>query len=298
LPKNVWSKSFEGKIAVLKSEDDDYAGIVDTNSGKVVVLDSATGKELMTGNAAQYRITVDDLKNLKDPLLLADRDRFYVALNQPVDSNKVANGILHNNFNNGVRCMPVNGWIAAFHRRDGKTAGGADVKAGDMAWHSSKRIDNQMMIMEQFDLLPVMLFSVRYNEMIGGPGGPLGNRWISASASVQKSHGKLVYDSGSRPSNSNAQFDAFNLDLKAGTINMIGHAGTVQHYIDDGRKVPLPPGATTMTAPTAPTMPTTGAIMPGNAGNLRIIRAQPQILLPALPIPEAPPVPLKKVEKK
>jgi outer membrane protein assembly factor BamB len=296
--KNVWSKSFEGKIAVLKSEDDDYAGIVDTNSGKVVVLDSATGKELMTGNAAQYRITVDDLKNLKDPLLLADRDRFYVALNQPVDSNKVANGILHNNFNNGVRCMPVNGWIAAFHRRDGKTAGGADVKAGDMAWHSSKRIDNQMMIMEQFDLLPVMLFSVRYNEMIGGPGGPLGNRWISASASVQKSHGKLVYDSGSRPSNSNAQFDAFNLDLKAGTINMIGHAGTVQHYIDDGRKVPLPPGATTMTAPTAPTMPTTGAIMPGNAGNLRIIRAQPQILLPALPIPEAPPVPLKKVEKK
>ena len=32
----------------------------------------------------------------------------------------VANGAVHNNFNNGLRCLPVNGWAAAFHRQDGK----------------------------------------------------------------------------------------------------------------------------------------------------------------------------------
>lgn len=297
--KDVWSKTFEGKISVLKSEDESYTGIVDTGTGKVVVLDSATGKELMTGNAAQYRVTLDDLKNLQDPLLLADRDRFYVVLNQPIDANKVAKGALYNNFNNGVRCLPVNGWIAAFQRRPGKTAAGADYKAGAMAWHSSKRIDNQLMIVEQFDLLPVLLFSVRYNELIGG--GAQGNRWISASASLHKAHGKLVYDSGERqpPNLNNAQFDAFNLDLKAGTINMIGYSGTLQHYIDDGRKVPLPPGATTMAPPYGGNFPSTTGLLPQMQPGVRVIRAvPPRIILPAPPLPApplpAPPPPVKK----
>lgn len=295
--KDVWSKAFEGKISVLKSEDESYTGVVETSTGKVVVLDSASGKELMTGSAAQYRITVDDLKSLKDPLLLADRDRFYVVLNHAIDGGKVGGGVLHNNFNNGVRCTPVNGWIAAFHRKPGKTPAGAEFKAGDMAWHSSKRIENQMMILEQFDLLPVMLFSVRYNELIGGAAQGNTGRWIWASASLHKAHGKLVYDSGNRqsPNLNNAQFDAFNLDLKAGTINMIGYLGTVQHYIDDGRKVPLPPGSTTMAPPYGGNFPsTTGLLQPAQPG-LRIMRAVPaQIVLPAPPV--APPPP--PVEKK
>ncbi|MCI0684343.1 MAG: PQQ-like beta-propeller repeat protein [Gemmataceae bacterium] len=294
--KDIWTKTFAGKVHVLASEDPSLTGVIDSGTGKIVVLDSATGKELMAGSAAQYRITVDDLKNLKDPLLVADRDRFYVALNQPVDASKVGNGILLNNFNNGVRCMPVNGWMAAFHRKSGKTASGVDFKAGDMAWHSSKRIDNQMMVLEQFDLLPVILFSARYNELIGG--GAQGNRWVSASASLHKAHGKLVYDSGSRPSNSNPYFDAFNLDLKAGTINLIGFNGTVQHYIDDGRKVPLPPGATTMTGPPPGQLPPTAGVLQPAPG-IRIMRVvQPRLVLPAAappPAPEPPPpLPKKK----
>jgi outer membrane protein assembly factor BamB len=274
--KDVWTRTFEGRPSVLQSEDPSLTGIVEANTGKLVVLDVATGKELMVGNAAQHRITADDLKNLKDPLLLADRDRFYVALSQPVDGNKVGAGALHNNFTNGVRCFPVNGWIVAFHRKPGKTAGGVEFKAGDMAWHSSKKIENQMMVLEQFELLPVMLFSGRHNELIGG--GAQGNRWVTATLSLHKANGKLIFDSGNRPSNSNAQFDAFNLDLKAGTINMIGYGGTLQHYIDDGRKVPLPPGATTMTGPppAQPGLATQSFIPAARVPPVRLV-------LPALP---------------
>ncbi len=280
--KDIWSKRFDGKPSVLRTEDPAITGIVDAATGKLVVLDVATGKELITGNAAQHRIALDDLKNLKDPLLLADRERFYVTLSQPVDSNKVGGAVLHNNFNNGLRCFPVNGWVAAFQRKSGKTARGIDFKAGDMAWHTSKKIENQMMILEQFDLLPIMLFSSRHNELIGG--GAQGNRWVSATQSLHKSNGKLIFDSGNRPSNSNAQFDAFNLDLNAGTINMIGFGGTLQHYIDDGRKVPLPPGATTMLGQPPGNPALTGAIPFQGGIQIMPVRVLPaRIALPAVP---------------
>jgi outer membrane protein assembly factor BamB len=298
--KDVWSKAFTGKISVLQSEDADYTGVIDANSGKVIVLAAATGKELLTGNAAQFRIALDELKNLKDPLLLADRDRFYVALNQPIDSNKVGGGVLLNNFNNGLRCVPVNGWVAAFHRHAGKTSAAKEYQVGDMAWHSNTRIENQMLILEQFDLLPVMLFSARYNELIGG--GAQGNRWVTASQSIHKAHGTLVYYTGNRVSNANAQFDAFNLDVKSGTINMIGYGGTVQHYIDDGRKIPLPPGATTFngTSPfSQPPVYTSGAIpLPPGIQAMPAMPIQRAVGRIMVPPPQPAPAPAPAKEKK
>ncbi len=239
--KDVWTKHFEGKYTPLKSEDEAFAGVVDEATGKTIILDAANGKELMVGNAAQFRITLDDVKDLKDPLLLADRDRFYVFLNQALDPNKVGGGMLFNNFANGVRCAPVNGWVTAFHRHAGKTPSGVDYKTGDMAWHSCKRIDQQMVILEQFDLLPVMLFTARYPEQLGG--GAQGTRWVYASQSIHKTTGKMIFDTGRRPVDGTPQFDAFAIDSRVGTINMTGFRGTLQHYIDDGRKIPVPQGA-------------------------------------------------------
>lgn len=278
--KDVWSKTYARKSqVVLKTEDPAFTGVIDSASGKLVVLEAATGRELMTANAAQYRIALDDLKGLHEPLLLADRDRFYVALSQPVDSAKVGGGVLQNNFNNGLRCFPVNGWVAAFHRKPGKTADGVEFKAGEMAWHSSKRIENQMLILEQFDLLPVMLFSVRFNEQIGG--GARGNRWVTTTQSLHKGNGKMIFDSGNKPCDSRAQYDAFNLDLKAGTINLIGYGSTLQHYINDGRKVALPPGTTTMLNGGPPGQPPTA-----RSG---LIQMQPGIqVMPAMPIQRVP----------
>ena len=47
--------------------------------------------------------------------------------------------MIHNNFDNGTRCLPVNGWFVAMQRKDGKQKiGDRDItwKKGDFAWHS------------------------------------------------------------------------------------------------------------------------------------------------------------------
>jgi tetratricopeptide (TPR) repeat protein len=242
LGKDVWIKNFDPKSVVLQTEDPDLTGVIEPD-GKVIALEAQTGRELLSAGVVHGRVTPDDLKGLKDPMLLSDADRFYVALNRPIDPIKVSAGVLANNFQNGLRCATVNGWFVALHRHAGQRKIGDKTvawKAGDFHWHSYTPIQNQMIVLEQFDQMPVILFTARYNELINGGAG--GNRWVSTTQSIHKRSGKMVYDPGAKPSNSAAQFYAFNLDLKNGTINMIGFTGTIQHYIDDGRKPADVPG--------------------------------------------------------
>ena len=169
---------------------------------------------------------------------------FYVALNKPVDGNRVGGGLLHNNFNNGTRCLTVNGWFLAVHRQDGKkTINDREVawKKGDLAWHSYMPIQNQMLVVDQFDQSPVLLFTTRYNEIM--PNG--GNRWVSVTQSLSKLNGKMVYDSGPKGINgASPMFAMYQMDLKSRTINLIGYQDSVQHYVDDGKgPPPLPQGA-------------------------------------------------------
>jgi hypothetical protein len=184
----------------------------------------------------QGRIKAHDIKTLHDPLLLQDSQRYYLALNQPVDSNVVAGGVIHNNFNNGLRCAVVNGWFLAFEKADGKAMFDKEErtwKKGDLAWHSYKPITNQMIILEQFQNLPIILFSARYNEMMRAFGG---SAWKTYSQSIDKETGLMIHDRGPQPGNGQPYYQSFNIDMKAGTINMVGFNGTLQHYIDDGRK--------------------------------------------------------------
>lgn len=291
--KDVWTKEFPAGSTVLQSEDPSITGIVEPN-GKTTILDARTGKELLSSNLAQYRIAPQDLTGLQAPLLLQDSERYYIALNKPIDANKIVNGHVHNNFNNGTRCLPVNGWFVALHKEDGKRKiGERDVswKKGDMAWHSQTPIKNQMLIVEQFDHLPVILFTTRYNEVIPNLGG---NRWMSVTQSLQKANGMWAYD---RSTNSNGSpwFSALQVDGKTRTINLIGASGSVQHYIDDGKGPP--PGAigaleggrndaTLTTIPPAPGLPPIQA-PPGGFGGGRAI-VQPGGVIQVLPLQEVP----------
>jgi hypothetical protein len=143
-----------------------------------------------------------------------------------VDTTKVAGGVLSNNFANGLRCAPVNGWFCAFEK-----------KTGEFIWHLESRTNNQMIVLEQFRQLPILLFSVRYMEQLqGGVGGA---RMVAYSGSVNKATGKVIWwPVEPRASNGNAQFHTFSIDVPGGAINLIGHTSWVQFYVDDGRKRP------------------------------------------------------------
>src|SRR5438034_10792604 len=86
--KDVWSKTFDARAVVLRTEDPALTGVIEPD-GKMVVLDAASGKELLAASVLQRvdpkvesRVTADDLKSLAEPMLLADADRFYLALNR------------------------------------------------------------------------------------------------------------------------------------------------------------------------------------------------------------------------
>src|SRR5205085_9551087 len=58
---------------------------------------------------------------------------------------------------------------------------------------------------------------------------------IAETGSVNKATGKSIKWTPPRTSNGNAQYYAFNVDLKSGTINMIGYTTIDQWYVDDNR---------------------------------------------------------------
>ena len=101
-------------------------------------------------------------------------------------------------------------------------------------------IQNQMIVLDQFDQSPVVVFTARHIEMqING-----GNRWVSLTQSLHKANGKMIYDSGPLQINGQPMFSAFQMDLKSRTINLIGFSKSVQHYVDDGKGAPqIPQGA-------------------------------------------------------
>jgi outer membrane protein assembly factor BamB len=254
--KDVWAKSFAAGAVRLNTEDKDLTGVLEPD-GKMTVLNALTGQKLMEVSVLQGRIKAQDIKTLHDPLLLQDNQRFYLALNQPVDASVVAGSIIRNNFNNGLRCAVVNGWFLAFEKADGKAMFDKEErvwKKGDLAWHSYKPITNQMIVLEQFQNLPVILFSARYNELMKAFGG---SAWKTHTQSMDKETGLMIHDVGVQPGNGQPYYQSFNIDMKAGTINMVGFNGTLQHYINDGRKTAELPKQANVVAKGVLTVPAT-----------------------------------------
>jgi outer membrane protein assembly factor BamB len=293
--KDVWSKRFDGSYTVLRTEDPTLTGVIDSK-GNVTVLNADTGEELLTGNVVHGKIAPDDVKGLERPLLMADADRVYIALNRPADVGKFGGGLTHNNFVSGVRCQPVNGWVLALHRKAG--AAKKPIKQGEFAWHSFAPLNHQMLIVEQFNELPVLLFSARYTEALNG--GLNGFNWKSYTQSLSKKDGKFVYDEGPEHNGATPQYFAFNVDGRAGTINVVGQGSVVQHYIDDGRKLPQTGYKSTLPGNNPygyGSNPYTGQIMPGVMPPVPVARpggfGGAIIVAPPVAPPPVAPVPKK-----
>jgi hypothetical protein len=159
-----------------------------------------------------------DLKDVKEALLLDDGEQFYLALNKAVEPTKVNGGILYTNFSNGTRCTNVNGMFFAFDRK------------GRMNWYAN--VTNQMVVLEQFKNIPVVLFTTRYNWMQNGGW----QRWVVDTRSIDKKTGKLLYAPKQPKDFNGQQWYALNVNVKKGTIDLIGGSDAIQHYLDDGRQ--------------------------------------------------------------
>src|SRR5262249_61925821 len=120
----------------------------------------------------------------------------------------------------------------------------ADRKRAGSPGPVESRTGNQRVVRGQSRALPILLFSVRYNEnQQVNPGGPfVGARLVTYTMSVDKESGRVIYgppepkDGVGMP-----QFYTLNVNPKAGTINLIRPNKVLQHYVNDGRKLPEDP---------------------------------------------------------
>ncbi len=214
--KDHWKRSFSPDTIVLQSEDPELLGVVEpSKQAQVTVINLKTQKEVL-------RTKLDDPKDLEKAQavhLLSDADRFYVAIHRPADPNVNPWGGPWSNLVNGIRCVPVNGKVYAFSRETGKRE-----------WKGEAQ--NQMLVLDQFKDLPILLFCARSQELVNVGGFRQGNGMFSSIRSIEKRTGKLVYDKRV-PTNQAPQFHALIANVAAGTVELIGPNLKIVHYLDN-----------------------------------------------------------------
>jgi outer membrane protein assembly factor BamB len=196
--KDDWRKEFAANSTLLQSDEPNLAGVVEPD-GKLTVVDLTTQKEVLRNN-----LNPKDLEKVQGITLLGDRERFYVAVNGPVDQNIMnwGGGIMPNLMPNfGYRQVPVNGEVYAFDRHTEK-----------LKWRD--RVENQMLLLNEFADAPALLFTSRYTTNNGG-------RFMQEVAvkAIMKWNGKLVFDE--KLNQNTQQFQEFKIDLKARKIELL-----------------------------------------------------------------------------
>jgi hypothetical protein len=200
------------------------------NDGKVTVIDLDTRTEVLQvrdrngkpvldrdGKPEAVRIDPKDLNKAQAVYLLQDSLHFYVAVHGPSDPNQNPFGGPWSNLipGSGIRTFPVNGMFYAIKR-----------DTGEINWHNP--VEQQMVILEHFQDMPMVLFTSRYQKW--GGGGV--NRFpVQACAvkSIDKVTGKLLFDQREIPNGT--QFHALNLDLRGGRIDFVGFNMKIIHYL-------------------------------------------------------------------
>jgi hypothetical protein len=211
--KDLFKETFAANSQVLRTEDSHFAGMVEPD-GKVRVFDLRNQKEVLAG----AKMDPKHLDKVQSLHLLADGKYFYVACNGPVDPNVAQWGGVQSNLmpGTGLRGLPVNGEVYCWE------AGTAKEK-----WHNP--VPNQMLVLDQFQDLPFVLFTSRYQKL--NQNGNIRNViQVVAVKSIEKRTGKMLYDNDNIPNGPN--FHALTVDAKAGKIEFVGYQLKLIHELN------------------------------------------------------------------
>jgi outer membrane protein assembly factor BamB/tetratricopeptide (TPR) repeat protein len=202
--KDDWTKEFAANSVMMRSEVPNLAGVYEPD-GKVTVFDLHTEKEVLKG-----QIDPKHLEKAQYVTLLQDRDRYYCAINGPLDAETAPWGGVQSNLlqGSGLRSFPVNGQVYAFDRETQKIKWRADAY-------------NQMLVMESFNDLPVMIFTSRYHKMVGAGAAKFPQQVVEVR-SIDKRTGKLVFDKPGLSPNLQ-QFYQMNTNMREGTIELVSY---------------------------------------------------------------------------
>ena len=210
--KDDWRKEIEGNAVMLQCEDPNLAGYVSSN-GDVVVFSVKDGKEVFSARLDEQKRT-QHMDKVDSAVLLTDRERFFVMLNRPVENN---------NFNYmpaltpGIRALRVNGHMYCFDRTTQKRL-----------WYTDDQFENQLIVLDQFQDLPIVIGANNYNRINNGVFEGNGVRVIA----LDKRTGSRLYDKELGPSQS---FHAMTADPRTGTVELIRTDLRIKFTPDDSK---------------------------------------------------------------
>jgi hypothetical protein len=171
----------------------------------VTVIDLRSRREVL-------RSALDSahLKDVQEVHLLADGQRFYLACRRPTDPKSRLSGDPWAAAQ-GMNSAWVNGWVYAFDRAGGEAKWWNEVK-------------NQMLLLEQFEELPIVLFVAGLNRE-SSPGNITQSMSVH---SIDKGTGKRLIIK--EFSGVNTQFHALQVDPRTHTIDLVSSVLRVRHY--------------------------------------------------------------------
>jgi hypothetical protein len=212
--QDVWKRAYPGGSVVLKSENPALVAVAEP-TGQVTVVDVLARRELLKADVGSTYVA-----NIYEGLVLQDADDFYVALSTPVQQ-AVPGGLGMGPQLNfiGLRHHRVNGHVFAFEKA-----------TGELHWREA--VPNQMLLLDGFEDLPMVLFSASYIRPVDPqkPNGAITR--VTGTKTIDKTTGKLVYRrevQGQRPM---LQYHTLKIDRRTGTFDLVGEAGSLRHYYD------------------------------------------------------------------
>jgi outer membrane protein assembly factor BamB len=227
--QDVWRRRFSAGAVVIHSQEPGLTGVIEKDNA-VTLLNSQTGEVKF-----KTLILSEHAVNLDGATLLGDRDRYYLALTRKPESglNWVPCA------SPGLRPLSVNGPLYALNRGTGKLEWACDF------------VPHQMLLMEQMQDLPVLLFTSQYNKSANG----FDHAKVKVTG-VDKRNGKLIYDREFTPMQ---QFHTLRVDPHAGVIELVRPDLKIQLRLGDGQTAHA--GTSTATAGNLPTEVPARAIM-------------------------------------
>jgi tetratricopeptide (TPR) repeat protein len=174
--KDVWRKDYEPGSIYLNAINPQWTGAVRPD-GTAEILDVQSGRSVATLKVGRGHQGADLMAGAAEAQLFADRDRFYVVLDReypPAPAGRLNRVPL---YNFSLRTQRVNGPMVAFERA-----------SGQRQWVVEELFDNQMLILDQFEDLPVITAATLV------PDPNLNGRNSYKVVIVQKDEGRVVYN--------------------------------------------------------------------------------------------------------
>jgi len=182
-----------------------------------------------------------------------------VILNRPVEQRPEIAAAAANVV--ALRTARVNGTVYAFDRQTGK-----------YNWYVP--VANQMVLLERFGDLPMMLFTARFNRPVSG--GAYATP-VVATLSIDKRTGKRLRDSEepNYPPRSAGLFSAIAIDRRAGTFDLVAHNLRLRHYIAEPGFKTSSDNDSVSPKPKRDSAPTPGGVRPVEVPQKLIPQRQP-----------------------